>query len=377
VTKEVSVQEEVENLRREQLIIEDQLVAFDEENDKTKARKITLWADLLAREYTLLGNEWFLNQISKTISEKLRARGNKYWHHVSDFLPDKYKDPNYQWERGSDQQFSHAVKIAAKNQIEDLVSRIKQSREPDHELLRDTFEVLEKATDEVRKECDQHRVPLVNMNSWGEPIKGEEEEHTVSIIKPKPMVTIAYEEMVAYGKTVLDYAETLRQFPPELDVDVQFIARGARVMREFLQPSLDLKWSKSYGGWLKIEKDRLDYGKHAAAVKNYTTTNVCAMCSNLHKDVANKVEPTIVELVRDPKSDTGMKCPQCGCTAGLKRNMTREQVGDKSPIILKFAWKIANTWPMFQEAIFHHMQYIEKRCGYRKRDLSPVLSDRA
>jgi hypothetical protein len=196
--------------------------------------------------------------------------------------------------------------------------------------------------------------------------------------RPKPRITEAYEECLRLVEMInvwfepdIDLIGLIQsRYPEFIDTNLQFFARGMRTYRKFFEPSLDLKWTKSWGAWLKIEQDRMDYGAHAAASKNYTQTNVCAVCKK--KDQTELMRCTL-------ESPSGWSCPRCGSTKGLRVSMTAKQVKDKSEAVQRMAWLISSDMPPFRDFLFEvkHMlasdlvlrnEYLKRLEVYNKKE---------
>jgi hypothetical protein len=70
-------------------------------------------------------------------------------------------------------------------------------------------------------------------------------------------------------------------------------------------------------------------------------------------------------------------CPECSGNQSMKRNLTREQIGDKTSIIVDIAHRIAMSFP--DCAVFYswYHDWLERRLAGRKTRLSDDLSEHA
>lgn len=73
----------------------------------------------------------------------------------------------------------------------------------------------------------------------------------------------------------------------------------------------------------------------------------------------------------------GWVCPECEGTTPMRRNLTREQIGDKSSIIMDIAEKFLMRIPDAAAFCNWYREWIEQRVSGRKSRLSQDLSERA
>lgn len=352
------------------ITIDKQLQEAQEHSRGERAKRI---AKLLEDKFRIQGMDFLIGSIASEIEKLYRDNGIYYWHTVHRYLPEEYKQKFRTATHEEIEKSSIQSGHAGPNQLEQIYGKISEKVKDLPEKARDDFirdwaEAAGNLNDSIREIATDYHVNILDPYGIGQDVgnsgtsSGNDEQ--ISVIKPKPMTTIAYEEGLILEKKVHKFVEELRIYPPELESDLQFIVRGIKRLGELIEPSIDDKWTKQWLGWFKIEIDRLDYGKHAAAVRNFTETNQCAKCDD-------------VEMVFTENSPSKMICPQCGNTQGLRRNMTREQVGDKAQTVMKQAYRFLRDIPDFAFVMLHHARYKETRMAKRKADLSPVLSDKA
>ena len=170
----------------------------------------------------------------------------------------------------------------------------------------------------------------------------------------------------------------------------------------WMDPILDLKYSKCLPDWLKAESYRDVFGKHAAGVMSYSVTNLCGTCSDEKTKYWVRMEPkyavthdvysclqcqsTVETLcpscslpmrLKDRASAVQWICPECDGSQPIKRNLTREQIGDKSSIIMDIAEKFLMNIPDAAVFCSWYREWLERRLSGRKTRLSDDLSEHA
>ena len=118
--------------------------------------------------------------------------------------------------------------------------------------------------------------------------------------------------------------------------DAERYAEIAKLWYEVVEHAADVKHTKTMQGWLKTIRTYEDFGKHAAAVKEGITT-----------------------------------------ISGVKRPLTREQVGDKAPEILDAAMRILDMEHLLAVIAEYHHRYVEPRIAEPKVALHDTLSEKA
>ena len=77
------------------------------------------------------------------------------------------------------------------------------------------------------------------------------------------------------------------------------------------------------------------------------------------------------------KPEVGWVCPECEGTQSVHRNLTREQIGDKSSIIVDIAERLIEKIPDCAAFCSWYRDWLERRVGGRKSRASQELSDKA
>lgn len=177
---------------------------------------------------------------------------------------------------------------------------------------------------------------------------------------PEPRITTFYEE-IQRGHKVLDaLAEKVKAFPPS-DLDSEKFREALSVLWDLWSSGTDNKWRASTMRWFRIIKSRFEHGKHAAAVLNFTKTNIC-------KDCGNEMDESEYEH---------SKCFSCGSENAVTRALTREQVGDRQEHIVELAFRTCKYIPWIAEIALWQLKWKDRRNAKRSTDLRPKLSELA
>ena len=154
-------------------------------------------------------------------------------------------------------------------------------------------------------------------------------------------VTLLYNKLLELGKIhgeiekyVYDIAKSVKEFPPSEEKGEEYglkidhhIQTFMKVLKQLYVPYTDKKWSGDTVEWMNIQLSRLDHGKNAAGTKHARDTGEIAIKKN--KDGSY----TYIKLDRD---------------------ITREQVGDNSEVILNTAKAIIENNPAFMQIMALH-----------------------
>lgn len=153
--------------------------------------------------------------------------------------------------------------------------------------------------------------------------------------KDTPRETTLSDELGYLAKDILEVQKKVIEFPPS-DEDAGVWKEAIHDFRQIFKGHIDEKWTKSIPEWFSVQVTNIIHGKHAAAVKH------------------------------------GTVLPD-----GTKRNLTREQVGDNAEEILTLARKLVDSFSGLAALVAWHIKYAEPKIAERKRELNPVLSDKA
>lgn len=349
----------------------------------------------------LLGQHWLIPTICSEISRLYHEQNILVWQTIDRYLSDKYKQLEHSTSHlGTD----------VPNQIEQETVKMLQQLHKNvstipRETLPELIDYAEKFSKAARKRSALEHIAIGpnDNSSFTDQINDSKEvdrEH-VSIDRPVPHGSLMFE---AIGRKIIRWQNVQQrvfEFPPEvLEMDQQY-ADALDIADVWMDPVLDLKYSKCLPDWLKAESYRDIYGKHAAGVMSYSVTNLCKNCSDEKTKDWVRMEPryavshstyeclqcgsTVITMCptcalpmrQSQKPMIGWVCTQCEGTEAITRNLTREQIGDKSSIIMDIAEKFLRKIPDVAAFCNWYRGWIEQRVGGRKSRLSSDLSERA
>ncbi len=214
-------------------------------------------------------------------------------------------------------------KPIATQDIKELVEAVETGKGL-KQLFKDREEEVDERTkeriDELKKRG--HDVSKYDRDVIGTPWAKDEENEWADILTK---IGNAFVSLGTAAKKV--------ELSPE---DAKHYATVGWTWYEILEHAEDVKHTKTMQGWLKTIRTYEDFGKHAAAVKEGITT-----------------------------------------ISGVKRPLTREQVGDKAPEILDAAMRILDMEHLLAVIAEYHRKYVEPRIAERKVNLHDTLSERA
>lgn len=388
----------------------DRACALSTSHDRPWKEEINILAQLMEQELILRGQQSLTNHISREIAKTYREKHIKIWPWVHDYLPTKFKLkyeydeytrgrprdlPPLESESAEDSSFKDRSIYEVQENIaaipsEEVAEMLNSSKRVYQALKkRAQLEHIAEIPDENSSNTDQ-------INDG----KQNDREH-VTIDKPRPHGSLTREAMIRNANKMLKVADRVTEFPPEILEKDEEIALGWDTWGTWMDSALDLKYSKSWLDWFRTEKWRDVYGKHAAAVMSFSLTNLCATCSDEKTKEWVRMEPIFansyatyqclqcqyqidtvcpncnLSMKHLDKSVIGWQCSECDGTIPLKRDLTREQVGDKSSIIVDAAMEVLNHIPSVLAFCVWYSDWIEPRIASRKIRLSDDLSERA
>lgn len=394
-------------------------------NDRGYKAEILILAKIKEKELTALGQQWLINNICADITRIYEKEDIHIWPWVYRFLPQKYK--NFDNNFLSTEQSSSQLPAAAGNQIEQSSSQIyipPQSSTGAGISLTETLQTLVKnipyaqtaeLSDAIsltkklnggykkRAEAEHVAIPPDEASSTMDQINDskQEERESVTTDKPRPHGSLMYDVLEETIENFTDLRKRVFTFPPEILARDQEITESLKTLNYLLGSALDLKYGKSWLDWFKTEKFRDIYGKHAAAVMSFSMTNLCAECSDEKTREWVRMEPVYAFQYASyhclrcqyqldtvcPACNLAMKeiekpivsweCPECNSTHPVRRDLTREQVGDKSSIIVDAAIQVLEHIPYLMGFFSWYREWIEPMVSGRRSRLSGDLSDRA
>lgn len=372
------------------------------DHDKAWKPKILLLAQIMEKELKLLNQNWLIKDISSEIRRIFRENNIKIWYHVAEYLPARYKpetanNNNTQQQQQDSSTTSDPQGSQVLEQLSDLKQNITiQPRDFVSEIHNQARLIMLQC--EARAELEH--IALFNNNN-NKTNRGENEHSQVTIDKPRPHGSLTYDELKLVIDDLTEVRKRIFEFPPEILQQDEEIAAGWKTWRSWMQPALDLKYSASWLDWFRTEKYRDVYGKHAAAVMSFSLTNLCANCSDEKTKEWVRMEPIYANtytsyqclqcqyqidtvcpscnlaMKEQPKSAICWQCSECEGTVPMTRDLTREQVGDKSSIIVDAVMDIIDHEPGRIAFCTWYNDWIKLRVGGRKIRLSDDLSNQA
>lgn len=409
-------------------------------NDRGYKAEILILAKIKEKLLISLGQEWLINNISSDIIRIYQKEEIKIWPWVGDFLPSKYKNYDNKFLSSSTEQSSSHLPGQPDNPIEQsysgtislggFPSSVSPSAIPSNQSvsasqtithvfddasravdfipvseISDAYIKAKKTVQQLEKRAKQEHAPL-EPNSQASHIDQVNDSRTnertpVKTDTPRPHGSLSRDEVALTIKTFQEIYDRFFDFPPEILDRDQDIAAGFRTLNSLCASALDLKYSKSWLEWFKTEKNRDIFGKHAAAVMSFSLTNLCPECSDEHTREWVRMDPVYayqyasfeclrckyqmdavcpacnLPMKERNKSPIAWECPECNNMTPIKRDLTREQVGDKSNIIVDAAIQVLEHIPILMAFFAWYAEWIEPYVAGRRTRLSEDLSDRA
>jgi predicted RNA-binding Zn-ribbon protein involved in translation (DUF1610 family) len=404
-TKITTVQSELEVLQTEKASSLRRAKQLDEHHGHAWKQEIAILANIIEKEYVLLEQTWLIPTICSEISRLYLAAGISIWQIVDRYIDARFKDEN----KARDQS-SIPLRTIVPNYLEDSSSTLQEliKHIPDlpRSAMPELIEYCDKFVKGGRKRCALEHISLhpddnaSNIDQIND--SNQQDREHITIDRPAPHGSLMYDAIGRKIERWKDVQERVFEFPPDiLSKDSQY-ADALEAADIWMDPVLDLKYSKSLPDWLKAESYRDIFGKHAAGVMSYSVTNLCANCSNEKTKYWVRMEPqytvshdtyaclqcgftvdtnctkcNLPMRVQQRAEAVEWICPECDGNQPIKRNLTREQIGDKTSIIVDIAHKIAMSFP--DCAVFYswYHDWLERRLAGRKTRLSDDLSEHA
>jgi len=311
-----------------------------------------------------------INQISTYITRTLRDQGIAIASNVNHYLADEFKDPNQQrkgLEDGStsycDDDIERLVSISKKmNSLIDEINGIE-----DHS----TLEALSELFIEGDKAVDSRATAIGIILSRYERKKKHETPHG------DPEISTCW-EAIRWGREVVlkDTQDFFFKFPPPTPEKDRKWASGIVELFKLFPSMRNEKFSLLKTMWMTRIKYMTHQSKHGAAVKDEIMTILCENCYDLK--TGRERPDTNPEMVRDRTSPTGFRCGSCNGVKGIKRGLTREQVGDNKEPYITQCEEFLNNIPYFCDMIEETYRESYMPYGYaRKIDLGVELSEKS
>lgn len=402
--KSVSIENELFHLSQKKGESLRRAKTLSDKHDKAWKEEVRTLAQILEREYMLLEQGWLIPTICSEVRRLYMEADISIWDNVERYIDAKYKDPR------REEQFSIRLASPEDEQLEQSTIRLlkrlhKHIDDVPKDMLRELLECTSKFDKAGRKRSALEHIALDHDDnaSFTDQINdGKEADRLhVTIDRPKPHGSLMFDAITKKIMRWQAIQQRVFEFPPEiLEKDTEY-SEALEAADVWMNPVLDLKYSKCLPDWLRAESYRDVYGKHAAGVMSYSVTNLCASCSDEKTKEWVRMEPsyaithsvyeclqcstkieTLCPGCRLPmresvKPQIGWVCPECEGTVPMRRNLTREQIGDKSSIIMDIAERFLMRIPDAAAFCNWYREWLEQRVSGRKSRLSSDLSERA
>lgn len=426
---------QLSKIRKEKIQCIEETIKLNQEDDVRWKDKILRLAMILERELLVLDQDWLVSSICEEMRRIYQQYNIKMWPWLEYYLPSKYKNPNKshsQQQNNPPIQSNLGLSNASGNLTDDS-STLTYLISTNPKLALDALKTINKMTEYVPRDLVadfQHQNKIIDQNFCNRATKqhiallpdnqGNDSDSDnnddnnndsssaasstsaqVTIDKPQPRGSLTHD---AIGRAIIQLTKVQKrvfEFPPQILEKDQEIALGWDTWASWMDPSLDLKYSQNWMEWFRTEKYRDIYGKHAAAVMSFSLTNLCAQCSDETNREWVRMEPRFANsyatyqcLLCKYQMDTvcpncnlsmklqqkpviGWQCSECNGTVPLSRDLTREQVGDKSSIIVDAALQVLDHIPNNIAFCSWYSDWIRPFVGGRKKRLSQDLSEKA
>lgn len=406
-------------------------VKLSQDHDIVWKEEIPILARIMEEELLILDQDWLISNISEEIIRIYRELKIKIWPWVGDYLPTKYKNTTTSNQREqsitnfySDSTLGsssgqpadllvepsiitttplEAMRIMARNigQVDGIIPRSQVAEAISLSKIIGKGGEKRCVTEHIAQYPDNNSTNNDSSSGGSSSSSSSNQEAQVPIDKPKPHGSLTYDALTRTIELLKKVRDRVFEFPPEILEKDQEIAIGWDTWASWMSPSLDLKYSKDWMNWFRAEKFRDIYGKHAAAVMSFSLTNLCANCSDENTREWVRMEPVYansyatyqcllckyqmdtvcpncnLSMKQTEKPAVGWQCSECNGTVPMSRDLTREQVGDKSSIVIDYAMQVAEHVPNNVAFCIWYSDWIEPLVGGRKTRLSEDLSEKA
>lgn len=377
-------QNEISSLHLEQ----DQLIALLKNKVDSWKIKLVRLAAIYKRLIELADpefeNDMSVSMISTYMTRLLRRHNVAIADHVSDYLPEEYKNPNLARDYLNEKGPTSWGGIDPSLLIDELLS-----------LPLDQIEKLSPATLILLHEKNEKIEKLIESDSLKRhyALLNKYLRDRIPTPKPfKPRITKFGEAFRHLGKVMTDFGNwSDKNFPPPVELEAKYAA-GIETYASIFEDIMNEKYSLTPPEWLERDVYRIHQSKHGAAVKDKVETILCKQCTKLNRE---KYESTdFIEMEWDWNSPSHWRCKECRGTEGVQRGLTREQCGDiaiqtcpncKHPLnweqglspIENRAIELANNLPYWYDVLEYIHEIPSKCIASRKVELGVDLSAKA
>jgi len=236
--------------------------------------------------------------------------------------------PNPIWGRAEEQLVSKPIDEMTNDELRQVTERTILSEKQRREQLRETA----RRSEYLLEECDHRKVAL-------DPEVIKPKDPPISATSLESGESLTYHALDRYEKAIGRAKLKMHKYKPTPELDKKF-AKAIDTMVEVWAPYADEKFRKDILSWFLIEADKCIMGKNASAKRN-----------------ATKFTPEIQKLLNI-----------------LKRDLTREQVGDNFLPMVELAAKVLETQGDILAMHLWFFSIVEPEIAKRVVKMNPKLS---
>jgi len=360
-------EERLRQLRKEE---RDIYKALDGDQETLKSKIIRL-AEIIEERInladTMLPKDLTVNQISSNISRTLRSLQMPFAHWVSEYLPEKYKNPNIHKHNKLiitlkellDQSVEPTERIeqCSNMQLETLVSYIKRAKD----MSDDVGTLLNHRLEAAQQEAIARGMGEIGGDKIRDSISARDYRYE---IPESATLDELNHEVITQGERVREAYRVFlydKYWPYRAGTEAKARQYGNsfRVYANMIEIINEEKWSGEGDFWFDRNYWKKVQSAHKSGNSTFFPTTLCAHCS---ADIDN--DPKDFHVMKyDSSSPTGFRCDNCKGIEVLDRFNSREQVGDKSPEVDRLASEICN----------HIVHYVEIFQDVRKYSMNPAI----
>ncbi len=236
--------------------------------------------------------------------------------------------PNPIWGRAEELIIQKPVDEMTNDELRQITERTIMSEKQRREQLRETA----RRSEYLQEECEHRKVAL-------DPEIIRPKEPPISAVSQDSGPSLTYHALKRYAAAIDRAAEKVHKYRPPPELDKKF-AKAIETYIEIWAPYADEKFRKDIIAWFKIEADKCVMGKNASAKRN-----------------ATKFKPAIQKLLDI-----------------LKRDLTREQVGDNFLPMLELSAQVLETQGDLLTMHLWFLNIVEPEIAKRVVRMNPKLS---
>jgi hypothetical protein len=360
-----------EQLKKLKLEENDLLDSIDN-NDGSMKQKIIRLAEVMEQRLDLGDQQctFLVHQISREITRTLRSLRCPIAPWVSEYLPEKYKDPELsRW--GKLAKNINEVSIGSVLPSQQL----EQSSTNEIEAALETIvkfkkegggNIFDNQIDLLRRELLDRGVMLAAGEKMRNPISERDYRYDIPDYFGLEELN---QEVISQGNR---WIQALNVFfnkkypdrPGHIRQEVYKWANAIRVIANIHEVINEDKWSGDMSFWFDREYHAKIQSKHDAGNSTMWNTTLCASCSkNVDEDPKD-----CVKMKYWRPSPTKHICPQCGGTEIKLRENTREQVGDKEGDVFRDASDVLNHIPFYADIFIQYAENEKSPPIYSRKD---------